>query len=174
MRSKPLPRHLFLYAIFALALSLLAACGSDSNVATGGDETSDGETADETTVDDGGEPISIDLDALSATTWILRFGGGPDGDVPTVDGSPITITFEDGIVSGNAACNSYSAMFDIDGSQIFLDDIFFTEMGCEPQVHASEAAYLNALLDVDGINLFGDELALSGTATELIFVPTNS
>jgi len=172
MRSKPLPRHRFLYIVFALALGLLTACGSDSDVATDGDETSDGETADETTVDDGGEPIPIDLDALSATTWTLRFGGGPDGDIPILDEWPITINFVDGTISGTAACNGYSGQYDIDGSELFLNDIFNTEMGCAPEVHASEAAYLAALHDVSDITLSGDSLALGGMSTELIFVPT--
>ncbi len=176
MRPSTTSWHLFLRAVCALALTLLVACGSDSDLATGDDETSDdetsdSETADETTVDDGGEPIPIDLDALGATSWTLRFGGGPDGDIPILEEWPITISFDDGTISGTAACNSYGGMFDIDGSEIFLDGIFFTEMGCEPDVMASESAYLAALLDVGDINLIGNELALGGMSTELIFAP---
>ncbi len=167
-----------LLVIVSVIVGLLAACGGDDGSTIAGDvETlSDDETAsdDETTFDQG-EPVTVDLDVLTASTWTLRFGGGPDGEIPLVDGWPITITFTEDTVGGTAACNGYGGSYTIDGSQLTLGDIGMNAMGCQPDVAASEAAFVTALLDVDGINLSGGEpaeLALSGPATELIFAPT--
>lgn len=165
-----------LLVIVSLIVGLLVACGGDDeSTVAGDDETlSDDETAsdDETTFDQG-EPVTIDREVLTASTWTLRFGGGPDGEIPLVDGWPITITFNgDGTVGGTSACNGYGGSYSIDGSQLILGDIGMNAMGCEPDVAASEAAFMTALADVDGINLSGGEtaeLALSGPATELIF-----
>ena len=156
---------------------LLAACGDDDSPTSAGGASGDGDsTGDETsddTSDDGGEPVTIDTDLLTASTWVLRFGGGPDGEVPIVDGWPITITFTaDGSVGGTAACNGYGGSYSIDGTDLMLGELGSTAMACEPEVNASESAFLGALLDVDGINLNAGELALSGPATELIFAPT--
>lgn len=159
-----------LAVLLVAIIGVLVACGSDDDSTVAGD--------DETTFDDG-EPLTIDVDVLTASTWTLRFGGGPDGEIPIVDGWPITITFNgDGTVGGRAACNGYGGSYSIDGSQLLIgDDLFVTQAGCEPDVQASEAAFVAALLDVDGINLSGGdgaELALSGMATELIFAPTEA
>lgn len=186
-------------AVAAFALALLTACGGstdDLSATSDGSETSapaetssdseidaptetstgseTGDESDEVSVSDEGEPIPIDLDALAARTWALRFGGGPDGDVPIVDGSPITITFRDGRFSGTSACNGYGGTYTIDGSRLTLGEISQDAMACGDDVSASEDAFMSALNDVDGINLLGDELALSGMATELIFFPAEA
>ncbi|MGH1491055.1 MAG: META domain-containing protein [Acidimicrobiales bacterium] len=169
-----------LFMLVGVAL-VLAACGSSADTVAGGsaaDETSDGtadgetsdETSDEVTVD--GEPRPIDLDALRSGSWILRYGGGPEGEIELVDGWPITITFDGETLGGTAACNGYGAEYVITDPQLRIEEISQNLAGCEPAVQAAEQAYMAALLDVDGINLIGDELALSGPATELIFVRT--
>ena len=107
--------------------------------------------------------------------WTLRFGGGPGGEITPVDGYPITITFDgDGSISGIASCNGYGGRYEIDGSEIFLPQIDWTEVGCEPDVQAAEGAFFSALTDVTNIDLFGDEMALSGPESELIFAPAES
>lgn len=165
-------RLMLLVAALVVAAGLLAACGDDDTPVEAGSDVSD----DETTVDEG-VPLDIDRGVLTTSTWVLRFGGGPDGEIPIVDGWPITITFtEDGSFGGTSACNGYGGSYSIDGSRLVLDEVSSTAMACEPDVNASEGAYQNALSDVDGINLVtgGEtELALSGPATELIFGPTS-
>lgn len=176
--ARLLPRFLLRSLLLAalVALGLLAACGDDDTPIEAGTGTGAEGEDDETTVDQG-EPLDIDREVLTASTWVLRVGGGPDGEVPMVDGWPITITFnDDGTFGGTAACNGYGGSYSIDGSQLTLGEMASTEMGCEPEtILESEAAFIAALLDVDGINLSGGdpaELALSGPATELIFAPT--
>ena len=122
---------------------------------------------------DEGEPIEIDREALTTGSWTMRFGGGPEGDIVNVDGHPITITFNpEGTLGGTSACNGYGGNYEINGTQLILGEIFMEGQGCADAVQMAEAAYHAALRDVTGINLVGDELALSGPASELIFSST--
>lgn len=101
-----------------------------------------------------------DLAAASRRAW---------RDVALVEGYPITLTFEADSFGGTAACNGYGSAYSIDGNEIMIEGISATEMGCEPAVQAAEQAYFTALADVGDITLAGEELALSGPSTELIF-----
>lgn len=154
-------------------LWLLAACGDGATTDAGGpapDETSGDET-----IDDGSPRPPVDLDLLRSGTWTLWAGGGPSGEVPIVDGWPITITFGDDTLGGSAACNDYGARYQLDDRRLTIDGLGQNEAACDEPVMASERAFLDALLDVDGIDLLGErgrdgpELALSGMATELLF-----
>lgn len=171
--------------IFAI-LTVLTACGSanetvsatvdDSTAAVSDDISFDDPVAvdpeAEETIDDGSELPPLDVDALTSQTWSLQFGGGPDGEVQFYDGHPLTIAFNpDGTFGGTAACNGYAGTYGLDGSQVFFADVSWTEIACEPDVQASEAAFLSALMDIIDINLIGDEMALSGPSSELIFGP---
>ncbi len=149
--------------------------GSDGEVGMADDETSDETSDDAATVDDGTPPPPIDLDLLRSGTWTLWVGGGPGGEIPIVDGWPITVTFGDGTLGGTAACNDYGASYRIDGRRLVVEGLGQNEAGCAPDVMASERAFFEALLDVDGIDLVaegrdGPDLALSGMATEMLFV----
>lgn len=146
-------------AFLGLALLLLAGCGTvadgDQNVAGGAAED--------------GEPVPIDLEALIGSSWTLRSGGGPEGEIPLVEGWPVTLTFDQETMGGTAACNGYGGSYSIEGSQLRLEEVGKNDAGCLPDVEESEQAYMAALSDVDDIDLVGDELTLSGPATELIF-----
>ena len=129
----------------------------------------DTDIAADTTADDGGAAAPLDADSLAGTTWTLRAGGGPGGDITLVDGYPITLTFEADSFGGTAACNGYGSAYSIDGGRIEIEGISATEMGCEPTVQAAEQAYFAALSDVADITVVGDELTLAGPSTELVF-----
>ena len=187
------PSRFWLTAAAGL-LALLAACGSSDQAVTaageqqdapavadefGADQPAPEEAPDfideEALTEDDIAPRPLDLDALTAQVWTLRFGGGPGGEITPVDGYPITITFDgDGSISGIASCNGYGGRYEIDGSEIFLPQIDWTEVGCEPDVQAAEGAFFSALTNVTNIDLFGDEMALSGPESELIFAPAES
>jgi heat shock protein HslJ len=105
-----------------------------------------------------------------AGTWRLIKGNGPDGEVPMVKGYRITLNITGEQVGGTAACNSYGGDVAIDGHSFRLKGgLQMTEMGCAPQVHDSEAAYVDALTDIDTIARDADTLTLTGPATELDF-----
>ena len=176
-------------ALIALAV-LLGACSSSADpveaAQDAGPEPAPAETADDAgvvdgtaepeeedgVIDDRGEPVSIDIERLTTGSWELRFGGGPAGDVVFVDGFPITVSFDgEGNVGGISACNGYGTTYEVDGSEISLGDIVSDLLECEGAVQAAENTYIEALQDVTGINLAGDQLVLSGPQTELIFGP---
>ncbi len=144
-----------------LALALMgAACGSSS------DETPVADTDE--VVDDGSAPAPPPVES---TSWTLVAGGGPGGDIALVEGYPITLSFEAGQLGGTASCNSYGGSYRLDGNQLVLgEEISSTAMACEPaEAMTAESLYLAALFDVTGVDLVGDELVLSGPASELVF-----
>ncbi len=141
--------------ILVVVIGLAAWLGRDDSRSLDTDRAAD-QTAD-------------DVDSLVGTTWTLRAGGGPAGDIVLVEGHPITLTFEADDFGGTAACNGYGSRYTIDGDRIDIEGISATEMGCEPAVQAAEQAYFAALADVEEIALVGDELTLGGPSTELVF-----
>lgn len=148
-----------------LLMLLLLGCGETTD--------SGGSTDDETTVDRGGPVAPLDTRALLATTWRMRFGGGPDGDVQAVEGSPISITFEgDGTFGGFAGCNEYSGLFQLSDRRLELNGVMVDAAAClEAGVMEAEAAYLAALADVSEVDLGEGQLIMGGMSTELIFLP---
>lgn len=56
-----------------------------------------------------------------------------------------------GRVGGKAGCNSYGADYRLSGEGISIGAAFSTEMACEPDVMAREAAFLDALGQVSAI-----------------------
>ena len=108
-------------------------------------------------------------------TWQLVDGVGPDGQVTLVDGYPVTLQVDGDEWRGTAACNSYGATVEVRGDQVELTELFATEMACEPtEVMASEAAYLDALADVDEVEVDERELHLRGPDTQLTFIRTET
>ena len=71
-------------AVVAIAFFFMAGCGAAADVEP---------TAAVVATEDG-EPAPINLEALVGSSWTLRFGGGLDGEIPLVDGWPITLTFD--------------------------------------------------------------------------------
>lgn len=145
--------------IAAVVGGLLLAKGDDNTTVIADDpgnseQPSDGDAAD-------GGP-------LADGSWVLSRGFGPDGDIPIVDGWPITIGFESDTFGGTAACNGYGGGYSTDGASISWQDVSQTEMGCEGPAMASEAAFLSALLLVDSFEL-ADGLLLTGPGVELMF-----
>lgn len=123
---------------------------------------------------DFGVPSEIDHAALTGAVWSLRFGAGPSGGVVLVPDYPIIITFDgNGAFVGTAGCNDYGGTYQIDLNELAIGSHGWEAELCEGAVAASEAAYRAGLHDVDGINLVGTELVLSGPSTELVFAATD-
>ena len=70
--------------------------------------------------------------------WVLASG--------SVDGTPlelnpewrVTMTINGSEIGGRAACNHYGGSVSIDGGEFSVDDVFQTEMGCEPDISDRE------------------------------------
>lgn len=101
--------------------------------------------------------------------WVLAQGTGID----LVESHPITITLEaGGQAGGTAACNSYGGEYQLVNGDMAIGQVAATEMACtDPGVMEAEAAYLRALIAVDGADLDASELVLSGPDVELRFAP---
>ncbi|MGA9279075.1 META domain-containing protein [Ilumatobacter sp.] len=70
-----------------------------------------------------------------------------DGEAPVAN-TPATLSFgEDGSLSGNASCNSYTTSYSTDGDSLVLEQIASTMMLCEPNITDQEAAFLGILGD---------------------------
>ena len=122
------------------------------------------------------EPAApADPGALSANEldgdWVLVSG------VPTVEGAAITMSFDGSQIGGRAACNTYGGTADIGNGTIAIPangpggTFFMTEMGCEPQIQASEQAFVEALFAVTTWSIEDGQLLLSDPTVALVFDP---
>jgi len=80
------------------------------------------------------EPVTIPIEMpdLVGPQWYVQAVNSASGDVePRPNGAVATITFnEDGTVTGNAACNEFTAEYTIDGAELSISDFAITEMAC--------------------------------------------
>lgn len=102
-------------------------------------------------------------------SWVLQEGSGPSGEIPIVDGFRITLEIQGAEVGGTSACNHYFGRIAVTGNALRMDQLGGTEMACEPEVMASEAAYWAALGAVTRWARNGDTLRLSGPDAMLTY-----
>jgi len=101
--------------------------------------------------------------------WRLT-GGTTGGDpMPMVAGAEPTLRIKGDQAGGQAACNSYGGTLTIAGGHVGFSDLSQTEMACDADLMASEAAFLSALGRVTGATRSDDTLQLRGDAVELTF-----
>ena len=95
---------------------------------------------------------------LEGTAWMLA----AFNQNRPIEGTQLTITFEDGQVSGNAGCNSYGGSYQVKGDAISFDALYMTEMGCmEPEgVMDQELTYLELLGATRRFELVGGVLKI--------------
>ncbi len=122
------------------------------------------------------------------TLALAACGGGPGGEadlvgtewtVTELEGqeplpdTTLTATFgEDGTLSGNSGCNSFTTSYEIDGSKITVSEqIATTMMMCEEAVMDQEQAYVMALASSATYEIQDKELSLrdAGGNTLLAF-----
>ena len=104
-----------------------------------------------------------DTNDLLKGAWTVTEVNG----APALAGSELTMTFEaeaapapanpaqfvpvGGRISGKAGCNGYGGDYTISGEGLVIGDVFHTEMACEPDLMAQEAAFLDAISRVSMI-----------------------
>jgi heat shock protein HslJ len=100
--------------------------------------------------------------SLEGTAWqALSYNNGKGGVTSLIIGTEITGNFgEDGLLTGNAGCNGYSADYETDGDNISIGPAIATEMACFEieGVMEQEQQYLAALqtaatYKIDGLNM---------------------
>ena len=100
---------------------------------------------------------------LVGTNWeVLNYNNGKEAVVTVINGTKITAVFgENGMVSGNASCNTYNAPYEVDGSSITIGIGMTTMMACPGDgVMEQETAYLAALTTAATYSIQGDVLEL--------------
>lgn len=117
--------------------------------------------------DANGNPVAVftvqEQTPLIGTNWeVLRYNNGKEAVTSVINGTTITALFdENGMVSGNASCNTYSAPYVVDGNNITISMGMSTMMACPGEgVMEQETAYLTALTTAATYSIQGDVLEL--------------
>jgi heat shock protein HslJ len=99
---------------------------------------------------------------LPGTSWdAISYNNGKQAVVSVMLNTAITGNFgEDGVLSGNASCNEYSASYQIDGGKIAIGPAVTTRKACEQAVMDQETQYLAALATAATYRITGDKLEL--------------
>ena len=106
-------------------------------------------------------------------SWVLEAGSLNGADIPIVEGFPITLIFDEpeGTAGGKSACNQWFGGYTLSGNELTFTDVGGTMMACVDEgVMESEAAFLDAMGQVELFTLAGGELNLTGEAVDLLFV----
>ena len=128
------------------------------------------------TAPEGGDLVKVSAADLDGMSWTLL---AIDGEQPAPAESEVTLSFEDGQVSGSGGCNSYSGPFSLDEVNPFvmaIGPLTATERACPDPAGAQEAAYFAALDKVSQWAYVFGQLALdyqndSGEQGRLLFAP---
>lgn len=96
-----------------------------------------------------------DVMELIGTEWKLSelHGAAPPAEVE------ITLAFQDALITGRSACNSYFAEYIQDGFSLRIGEIGTTNMYCDGLMDL-EADYFRALGSIAGFNLSNQHLVM--------------
>ncbi len=103
-------------------------------------------------------------------TWQLKIIGAK----PVVSQSPITASFENGQVSGQAFCNRYFASYETKGQlgrvgELEVGLIGTTAIGCQDSLTKQDLEYFNALKTASSYTINSNLLILSGGEEILVY-----
>jgi heat shock protein HslJ len=97
---------------------------------------------------------------LDGTSWTLSELPGRS----LVAGSPVTLRFAEGRVSGSDGCNRYSGGYSSKGTSLEVSpSLAVTQMACEAGVMEQARVYVAALTGATSYRLAGDRLELLGS-----------
>jgi heat shock protein HslJ len=86
----------------------------------------------------------------------------------------IDLRFEGDQASGSSGCNTYSGLFRAVGGSISFGAMASTQMACEHQVMAAEAAYMRALEGSTSYEATKTTLHLTGGPVDLVFTASTA
>ena len=108
----------------------------------------------------GGSPDLAGRDFVSTSVTV----GGVD--FALVEGTQIRIGFSDeGMMTANAGCNHFGAMYRIDGGVLAITEGAMTEMACQPELEEQDQWLFAFLGSQPLISTEGDELVLEDDET---------
>ena len=124
-------------------------------------------------------PGAGDGAALAEKTWHLVSYGAPDAPQAVLDGSEITLSFDDdeSQIGGRAGCNHYFGSYEIKGEGLSIGAIGITEMACmSPEgVMEQEQTYVAALSSASRYEVQADQLRITGADGQvLVFRATDA
>lgn len=128
-----LARLLIVLAVFALAASVLAACGSSGG--KGG--------------------------TLEGVNWDVQAYADASGamiDAPTT--VPMNALFEGGTVAGKSGCNTYTGSYTASGSSLKIGPLASTKMACDQIAMDAETLYLAAIEKAASYTAEGGKLTI--------------
>lgn len=130
-------------SLLALAALALAACGSDD----GGPPA-----------DDPGESTRPPADSdLDGTEYLSTAMEGHE----LVDGTTISLSFDDGSLSANAGCNTMFGGYSVRDGVLLVETLAQTEMGCEPALMDQDRWIAELFSSGPAIAVDGDTLTLT-------------
>ncbi len=90
-----------------------------------------------------------------------------------MEGTALTLKFEDGTLGGSAGCNSYGGNYEVNADQLTTGEIASTLMACmDDGVMKQESLYLAVLGNAQFFTLSESELRISSSdGGELVFAP---
>ncbi len=104
--------------------------------------------------------------AMPEGTWKLVSLNGN----PVIEGTGLTLGFEEDRVFGNSGCNSFGGSYALNGSSLEFDELATTLMACADEaVMAQESSYLAALNAVETMEAGEEGLVLRGPEVELVY-----
>lgn len=98
---------------------------------------------------DSGAVLLFDKEAaatLEGGTWeVTGFNNGRQAVVSPMTGTPLSVAFEKGTVTGQAGCNTFRATYAVEGSRITVGPAATTRKMCAENVMTQEREFLKAL-----------------------------
>ena len=108
-------------------------------------------------------------DPLDGTSWELV----AIAEQPPLEGTTVTLSFEDGLASGTSGCNSYGGPYRANGDEIDFQEFEATLMAClDTGVMEQETVYLRTLGEAERFELTNGQLQIYGSDGEaLTYIP---
>jgi heat shock protein HslJ len=103
--------------------------------------------------------------ALERNKWSLNSYGEQNNQEQVLDGTEITATFNKGKreASGSSGCNTYFASYEIDGNNLFISNLAWTERAClsPAGVMKQEQEFLSLLADAESFQVDDTSLTIT-------------
>jgi len=124
--------------------------------------------------DNSGPLDSSQEEGLENITWILDSYGEQDDLQSVLEGTEITVAFEEngGVVRGSAGCNDYGGEYHIKKDTLTIPDLMVTEQECsEPEgIMEHEKQFLRILLDSENYESTSRKLRITADTRALTFI----
>ena len=93
--------------------------------------------------------------------WKLVSYGDPDNPMPAVPGVNTSIKIEDGKISDNVGCNSFSGEYDVHGGDLTFDKVMSTLIACSDPIAEQEGVTFAVLSRSASYVLEGNTLTIT-------------